>query len=85
MQDVLPFSWSLRAFVVNCRACFFVAKEYRSKGPTLELIRAAVEYVRQQGGKVVEAYPTVPKSSGRMPPVPGFMGLPSVFERAGFV
>jgi hypothetical protein len=41
-----------------------LAKGYHSKGLTLELIRAAVEYVRQQGGKVVEAYSTVPKSSG---------------------
>jgi hypothetical protein len=47
VQDVLPFSCSLRAFVVDCRACFFVAKGYHSKGLTLELIRAAVEYVRQ--------------------------------------
>jgi hypothetical protein len=62
-----------------------VAKACHSKGLALELIRAVVEYVRQQGGKVVEAYSTVPKSSGRMPPVSSFMRLPSVFERAWFV
>jgi len=85
VQDVLPVSCSLCAFVVNCHACFFVAKGYHSRGPTRELIRAAVEYVRQQGGRVVEAYSTVPRSSGRMQPVSSFMRLPSVFERAWFV
>lgn len=64
--------------------CFFVAKEHRGEGLTLALIRAAVAYVRQQGGKVVEAYPTIPKSD-RLPPVSSFMGLPGVFEQAGFV
>ncbi len=48
------------------------------------LIRGAVEYVRRQGGRVVEAYPTVPKDS-QLSPVLVFMGLPAVFEKAGFV
>jgi GNAT superfamily N-acetyltransferase len=64
--------------------CFFVAPRYRNRGLTAALIRAAIEYVRRQGGKVVEAYPTSPRSA-RVAPVSSFMGLPSVFERAGFV
>jgi hypothetical protein len=48
------------------------------------LIQAAVDYVRELGGRTVEAYPTVPRS-GRLPPVSSFMGIPAVFERAGFV
>lgn len=64
--------------------CFFVAPRSRNRGLTSKLIRAAVEYVRRQGGKVVEAYPTSPRSA-RVAPVSTFMGLPSVFERAGFV
>jgi GNAT superfamily N-acetyltransferase len=63
--------------------CFFVAKDYRGQGVAEDLIRAAVEYVRQQGGEVVEAYPTVPRA-GRLPPVSSFMGLPRLFARAGF-
>jgi GNAT superfamily N-acetyltransferase len=34
--------------------CFFVTKEYRRQELTVEILRAAVEYVAAQGGKVVE-------------------------------
>jgi GNAT superfamily N-acetyltransferase len=64
--------------------CFFVAKAYRGKGISQALIRGAVEYVRQQGGRVVEAYPTQPRTD-RLPPVSSYMGIPAMFERAGFV
>lgn len=64
--------------------CLFVAKEYRGQGVAESLIRAAVVHVKDQGGKVAEAYPTVPKT-GKLPPVSSFMGIPAMFERAGFV
>jgi GNAT superfamily N-acetyltransferase len=64
--------------------CFYIAKDYRGKGIAEELIRAAVEYVKSQGGKVVEAYPTEPRTR-QLPPVSSFMGIPRVFQRAGFV
>jgi GNAT superfamily N-acetyltransferase len=63
--------------------CLYVARGYRSQGVAEDLIRGAVEYVRQQGGKVVEAYPTVPRA-GRLSPVSSFMGLPHMYERLGF-
>lgn len=63
--------------------CFYVSKGHRSKGMMLELIRAALRYVEKEGGKVVEAYPT---ATGKrpLPPVSSYMGIPSVFEEAGF-
>jgi GNAT superfamily N-acetyltransferase len=64
--------------------CFYVAKEQRGTGLITKLIRGAVAYVRQQGGQIVEAYPTQPKG-GQLPPVSSFMGVPSVFDDAGFV
>ena len=64
--------------------CFFVAKSYRGQGVAEALIRGAVEYVRSQGGMVVEAYPTQPRGT-RLAPVSSYMGLPAMFERAGFV
>ncbi len=64
--------------------CFFVADGYRGQKIAEWLIQAAVEYVRSQGGQVVEAYPTQP-GDGRLPPVSSFMGIPAIFERAGFV
>jgi GNAT superfamily N-acetyltransferase len=64
--------------------CFFIAKEYRNKGMTRQLIRAAIDYVRQNSGKVIEAYPSDPRGR-RLAPVSSFMGLPSVYKQAGFV
>jgi GNAT superfamily N-acetyltransferase len=64
--------------------CFFIAREHRNRGLALELIKAAVEYVRRQGGMIVDAYPTQAKGN-RMPPTSSFMGLPQMFEQAGFV
>ncbi len=64
--------------------CFFVAKSHRNRGITQELIRAAVEYVRSKGGNVIEAYPTQPKSS-QLSPFSSYMGVPSMFEKLGFV
>ncbi len=64
--------------------CFYVDRRFRGQGLTQRLIRAAVDYVRAQGGRVVEAYPTVPRS-GVLPPVSVYMGLPQAFRRAGFV
>ena len=37
--------------------CFFVAKRFRRNGIAVELIKAAVAHVKQQGGKIVEGYP----------------------------
>ena len=64
--------------------CFFIGRSQRGKGLTLALIQAALDYVRQQGGQVVEAYPALPKNK-HLPPVSSFMGLRSTFEQAGFV
>jgi GNAT superfamily N-acetyltransferase len=64
--------------------CFYVAKEQRGTGLITKLIRGAVDYVRQQAGQIVEAYPTQPRG-GQLPPVSSFMGIPSAFEDAGFV
>ena len=64
--------------------CFFVPRTWRSRGIGEALIHGAVDYVRAQGGKVVEAYPTQPRKD-RLPPVSSFMGTPAMFEKAGFV
>lgn len=70
--------------VVWSVVCFFVAKSARGQGVAEELIRGAVEYVKRQGGKVVEAYPTLP-GEGALGPASIYMGVPAIFERAGFV
>ena len=63
--------------------CFFVARSQRRKGLTVELLRAAVEFARANGARIVEGYPVEPKS-GKAPDVFVFTGLSSAFKQAGF-
>ncbi len=63
--------------------CFYVHPRHRGAGLVAELIEGAVAWARSQGARVIEAYPTVPRSK-TLPPVSSYMGLPVHFERAGF-
>ena len=63
--------------------CFFVHKNYRNQGVTVQLLRAAIELVKKSGGKILEGYPVEPKKE--MPPVFVFYGTASAFRQAGFV
>jgi GNAT superfamily N-acetyltransferase len=63
--------------------CFFVIKGRRRKGITPRLLRAAVEYVKQQGGRVVEGYPVEPRREP-MPDASAYTGLAATFLKAGF-
>ena len=65
--------------------CFFVAKPFRCKGVSVRLLSAAVDYVRKQGGKIVEGYPVEPRKGWRSPDPFVYTGLASAFRRAGFV
>jgi len=64
--------------------CLFVHKGFRKRGVAQALVRGAVDYARDQGATVVEAYPTLPKTD-QLPPVSSFMGVPTLYEQAGFV
>lgn len=64
--------------------CLFVDKDYRHQGITDRVIHMAVEYVGNRGGRVIEAYPTLPKGD-RIPPGSSYMGLPEMFQKVGFV
>lgn len=72
--DELPV-WSI--------SCFFVEKKYRRKGLSTQMIKAAVDYVKKNGGSVVEAYPVEPKKD-KMPDAFAWTGLASAFVKAGF-
>lgn len=74
--DELPV-WSL--------VCLFIGKAFRGQNLTLALIRGAVDYALTNGADIVEAYPTVPRGDGKLPPVSIFMGTPDMFQSAGFV
>jgi GNAT superfamily N-acetyltransferase len=64
--------------------CFFIAKEFRGKGLSVKLLRAATAFARKRGARILEGYPVVAKK-GRMPDVFAWTGLPGTFENAGFV
>lgn len=62
--------------------CFFVAKQARRQGLTVELLRAAVDYVRGQGGKIVEGYPVETMKETPAPFI--YTGTATAFRKAGF-
>jgi ribosomal protein S18 acetylase RimI-like enzyme len=62
--------------------CFFVAKKDRRQGIAVELLRAAVEHVKKQGGKIVEGYPVDVQKD--LPAVSVYTGTASAFRQAGF-
>jgi GNAT superfamily N-acetyltransferase len=63
--------------------CFYVSEQFRGKGLMAELLRKAVECARDNGARVVEAYPVDPRVQGAFDHT-GFMGVISAFEAAGF-
>jgi GNAT superfamily N-acetyltransferase len=64
--------------------CFYVARPYRRRGLMAELLRAAIDYARQCGAKIVEGYPIEPKHNNS-PPVSTFTGIFSAFQEVGFI
>ncbi len=62
--------------------CFFIEKKHRRKGIAVELLKAAIEHVRDRGGKIVEGYPVDSKKEQPAPFV--FTGTASAFIKAGF-
>ena len=63
--------------------CFYVARPHRRRGVTGILIRAAIDFVRARGGRILEGYPIVPAKE-RAPDAFAYTGLISAFEAAGF-
>jgi len=63
--------------------CFFVAMQARRQGLTVELLKAAVDYVSTQGGQIVEGYPVETKKNMPAPFI--YTGTAAAFQKAGFV
>ncbi len=63
--------------------CFFVSRDQRRKGLTIQLLKAAVEYARANGARIIEGYPVEPKD-GKSPDAFVYTGLFSAFKQAGF-
>ena len=63
--------------------CFFVARNQRRKGVTVDLLKAAIDFARLNGARIVEGYPVEPKT-GKAPVVFIYTGVLSAFKQAGF-
>jgi GNAT superfamily N-acetyltransferase len=59
--------------------CFFVKRELRGRGISAQLIKAAEDHARDNGAKIIEAYPVDPES-----PSYRFSGFVGMFEERGF-
>ena len=64
--------------------CFFVAKPHRRQGLMVMLLRAAIDYAKANGAKIVEGYPVEPRDN-YLPDVSSFTGLVPAFKEVGFV
>jgi GNAT superfamily N-acetyltransferase len=62
--------------------CFFVDRDARGQGLSERMLRAAVDYARSSGARLVEAYPV--DDEGRSHPDSMFFGAKSMYDRAGF-
>jgi GNAT superfamily N-acetyltransferase len=63
--------------------CFFIHKDFRRQGVSVELLQGVIRYARKQKIGIVEAYPTIP-TKVPLPDSFGWIGIYSAFEKAGF-
>jgi len=63
--------------------CFFVRRDWRRRGLSVRLLKAAGEFVKSQGGKLLEGYPVIAKMKS-MPDVFAWTGVVETFQQAGF-
>lgn len=64
-------------------SCFFVRKDLRRRGLSVDLLHAAAEAVRAEGGERLEGYPVLPYTD-KMPAAFAWTGLHQAFLDAGF-
>jgi len=63
--------------------CFFIDKNFRRLGVSVELLRAVIDYSKKQKIKIIEAYPTIPTQQ-KLPDSFAWIGFYKSFEQAGF-
>lgn len=63
--------------------CFFIDKNFRRHGVSVELLKGVIEYARGKGIQIIEAYPTIPTQE-KLSDSFAWIGLYKSFERAGF-
>jgi GNAT superfamily N-acetyltransferase len=63
--------------------CFFIDKNFRRSGVSVQLLKGAIKYSKENGIKILEAYPAIPTQE-TLPDSFAWIGLYKSFERAGF-
>jgi GNAT superfamily N-acetyltransferase len=63
-------------------ACLLVHPAHRRQGVARRLVVAAVDHVREQGGRAVEAYPR--RAEHRLHDEEAWLGTPALLEGCGF-
>jgi GNAT superfamily N-acetyltransferase len=63
--------------------CFVVARKARGQGVATALLDAAVDYARDHGATLLEAYP-IETDGARVSSAKAYKGTVGMFERAGF-
>jgi GNAT superfamily N-acetyltransferase len=63
--------------------CFFIHKDFRLHGVSTKLLKGVANYAKENGIKIIEAYPTIPTQE-KLPDSFAWIGLYKSFERAGF-
>ena len=63
--------------------CLFIDKNYRRYGVSVQLLKGAIKYAKENSIKIIEAYPTIP-TQDKIPDSFAWIGLFKSFERAGF-
>ncbi|HEY0946432.1 MAG TPA: GNAT family N-acetyltransferase [Opitutaceae bacterium] len=64
-------------------SCLFVKRDWRGRGVSVALLSATIDFVRKQGGRIVEGYPRDVRS-GRQADAFLWNGTINAFHRAGF-
>jgi GNAT superfamily N-acetyltransferase len=63
--------------------CFTIDRRHRRRGVAAVLLNAAVDFARERGAEVVEAYP-IDTAGGKRSSAELYTGTLAMFERAGF-
>lgn len=64
--------------------CFFIPATWRGHGVATKLLDGAVRQARKLGAKRLEGYPVAVQVGERYPSTFAFVGVPALFEGAGF-
>jgi len=63
--------------------CTFIDKKFRRMGVSVKFLQGIIQYAKNQGINIIEAYPTIP-TAGKLPDAFAWVGLYKSFERSGF-